>query len=65
MLKKKDGTTDTWAIIIWIVIIIFVILGIYNLGKSSDKKLTPEEARQESARCYQLTGQDCQPYSAN
>ena len=54
-----------WDKITWAIIIIFIIWGVYSMGKNSNKKLTPEEMRQESANCYKWTGEDCQPYSAD
>jgi len=65
MLEKRDGTTDWWAMIIWVGIIIFIVWGIYSMGKNSNKKLTPEEVREEKANCYQWYGKECDDISFN
>ena len=50
---------------IWIIIILVLIFLVYSMGKNSNKVLTPQEQKEESARCFKLTGADCPPYSAN
>jgi len=68
-MKKSDGTTDGGAIIVWVVLIVFILWGIYTWGVNNTKRslipLTPQEMREENAKCRQWTGKDCPPYSAD
>ncbi|MFZ2522743.1 MAG: hypothetical protein WAX44_02775 [Minisyncoccia bacterium] len=61
----ENKNFDFWTIISWVVIAVLVIWGIYNMGKNSNRQLSPQEQREESENCYKWTGRDCDPYSAD
>jgi hypothetical protein len=63
-MKKSDGTTDWWAIIIWIAIIVFGIYCIFKIVDRPDRELTPQEKSDNVSICHQYYGnsqeyQDC------
>ena len=63
-MKKRDGTTDWGAIIVWIAIIVFGIYCIYKIVDRSDRELTPQEKSGNISICHQNYGngqeyQDC------